>query len=94
MAFVRTMASRFQAQTQSLAGEGRQPHQKPPSGQRAPPWTSQACFTDSLGSCPWNWKLSPPPRGPFLCPWTTLAGASPTPAEAECQGRTRDPGPR
>ena len=74
--------------------QGRQPHQKPPSGQRAPPRTYQARFTESLGSCPWNWKLCPPPRGPFLFPWTTLASASPTPAEAECQGRTRAPGPR
>ena len=73
--------------------QDRQPQHKPPSGQRAPPWTYQACFTGSLGSCPWNWKLSPPPRGPFLFPWTTLASASPTPAQAECQGRTRDPGP-
>ena len=32
--------------------QGRQPHQKPPSGQRAPPRTYQACFTGSLGSCP------------------------------------------
>ena len=77
--------------------EGRQPHQEPPSGQRAPPWTYQACFTGSLGSFPWNWKLSPPPRGPILFPCTPLASPSPTPQrpsareEAGAWGREQGP---
>ena len=61
-------------------------------GQRAPHWTYQASFTGSLGSCLWNWKLSLPPRGPRVFPWTTLPRTSPRHAEAECQGRTRDLG--
>ena len=94
MAFVSETPSWFGAEMQDLQAQGRQPHQKPPSGQRAPPWTHEARFTGSLGSCPWNWKLSLPPRGPHYFPWTTPPGTSPTPAEAECQGRTRDLGPR
>ena len=71
---------------------GRPPQHKPVCEQQAPPLRYLARFTGSLGSCPWNWKLSPPPGGPFLFPWTTLASPSPTPAQAECQGTTRDLG--
>ena len=93
MAFLIAAAGRFGPRRGTLQAQGRQPHQKPPSGQRAPPWTYQSCFTGSLGSCPWNWTLSPPPRGPILFPWTPLASPSHTPPEAECQGRTRGLGP-
>ena len=92
MALVEPRLAGFGPRRGTRQAQGRQPHQKPPSGQRAPPWTYQACSTGSLGSCPWNWKLSPPPGGPFLFPWTTLASPSPTPAQAECQGTTRDLG--
>ena len=54
----------------------------------------QARFTGSLGWCPGNWKLSQPPRGPRVFPRTTLPSRSPTPAEAECPGKTWGTGAR
>ena len=70
--------------------QGRPLHEKPPSGPLSPPLRYQARFPGLLGSCPWNWTLIPPPRGLLIYPWPTLANSSPTPAEAECQGRTGD----
>ena len=47
--------------------------------------------TGSLGSCPGKQKSSLPPRRPRVFSWTTLASSSPTPAEAECPGKTWGP---
>ena len=55
-----------------------------------PPLRYQARFTGFLGWCQSSGKPSLPPRGPRVFPWTTLPSSSPTPAEAECQERTRD----
>ena len=83
----------FRAKRRGRAGASRPPHHKHPSGQRARPLRYQARFTGSLGRCQSSGKPSLPPRGTRVFPWTTLPSSSPTPAEAECQGRTRDLGP-
>ena len=70
---------------------GRPPHHKPVCGQRAPPLRYLARFTGSLGSCPGKRKSSLPPRGPRVFSWTPLPSSSPTPAEAECPGKTWGP---
>ena len=80
----------FRPRRRAGQAQGRHSHQKPPSGQRAPPSRYQARFTGSRGSCPWNWKLSLPPRGPRDVPWTTHPRMSPTPTEAQLQGSTRE----
>ena len=41
-----------------------------------------------------KWKPSLPPRGPRVFPLTTPPSSSPTPAEAECLGKTWGPGTR
>ena len=41
-----------------------------------------------------KWKPSLPPRGPRVFPLTTPPSSSPTPAEAECLGKTWGPGSR
>ena len=92
MAFVRAVAGWFRAKTRAGQAQGRPPHHNPPSGQRAPPLTYQPRFTGSLSSCPGTWKPSLPPRGLRVFPWTTLPSRSPTPAEAECPGKTWGPG--
>ena len=86
----------FRAERRGRAGASRPPHHKHPSGQRAPPRPPlryQARFTGSLGWCQSSRMPSLPPRGPCVFPWTTLPSSPPTPAEAECQGRTRGLGP-
>ena len=79
------------------AGPGRlragSPTRSLPRGNGPHPGHIRPASQGPWGRVPWNWKLSPPPRGPILFPWTPLASPSPTPPEAECQGRTRDLGP-
>ena len=79
------------------AGPGRlragSPTRSLPRGNGPHPGHIRPASQGPWGRVPWNWKLSPPPRGPILFPWTTLASPSPTPPEAECRGRTRDLGP-
>ena len=71
--------------------QGQHSHQKPPSGQCAPPWKYQARFTGSLGSCPWNWTFSLPSGGPHIFLETTLPSRSPSPAKAEGPGKNQGP---
>ena len=92
MAFVRAGAGWFRAQRRGPRRRSRPPHHRLASGERAPPLRYQARFTGSLGSCPGNWKPSLHPRGPRFFPWTTLPSRPPTPAEAECPGKTWGPG--
>ena len=68
------------------------PQRKPPSGQRATPLRYQARVPGSQGWCPGNCKASLQPRGSRVSPRTTLPSRSPTPAEAECPGKTFGPG--
>ena len=81
----------FRAERRGRAGASRPPHHKHPSGQRARPLRYQARFTGSLGSFPGKRKSSLPPRGPRVFSWTPLPSSSPTPAGAECPGKTWGP---
>ena len=67
------------------------PSPQPVCGLRAPPLRYLARFTGSLGSCPGKRKSSLPPRGPRVFSWTPLPSSSPTPAGAECPGKTWGP---
>ena len=91
MAVVQAAAGWFPAKSRGLAGTRQAPPPQTSLWQRAPPLRYQPRFTGSLGSCPGNWKPSLPPRGPCVFPRTTLPSRSPTPAEAECPGKTWGP---
>ena len=71
------------------------PPQEHPSGQRAPPpleISGQVHRVPGLLS-ELREALPATHRTKRFPPWTTRPSSSPTPAEAECQGRTRDLGP-
>ena len=74
------------------AGSGQGLSPEASLGQRALQTRYQDRFTEFLGSCLGNWKPSMHPRGPRIFPWTILLSRSPTPAEAECPGKTWRPG--
>ena len=74
--------------------QGRHPHQKPPSEQRAPSLRYNVGFPGSLGLSVWNWNLSLPRRGPLVFRETKLRSRSPTPAKAEFPRENWGPGPR
>ena len=98
MAFVRAAAGWFRARRRGRAGASRPPHPTsiPPSGQRAPPppleISGQVHRVPGLLS-ELREALPATHRTKRFPPWTTRPSSSPTPAEAECPGRTRDVGP-
>ena len=65
-------------------------HQKPPSGQRAPPFRYHARFTGSLRLCPWNWTPSLLSGGPRVFQRPDFPAVLPPPQVQNVQGRTRD----
>ena len=89
MAFVRTMASRFQAQTQSLAGEGRQPHQKPPSGQRGTPWIYNLGSQSPQGHVSGTGSFPATQRTPRF-PIDHTSQQVSQPVEEQCKRRSND----